>query len=103
MLVVGLIAPFAHGPIQAILQATIAADYQGRVFTLVGSLAAATAPLGLLLAAPVAEMVGVRAWYVTGGLVCLSMGVAGFFLPSLMRIEESPEAVASGGVAPIPT
>jgi len=91
MLVVGLIAPFANGPIQAILQATIAADYQGRVFTLVGSLAAATAPLGLLLAAPVAEMVGVRAWYVTGGLVCLSMGVAGFLLPSLMRIEESPE------------
>ena len=56
-----------------------------------GSLAAATAPLGLLLAAPVAEMVGVRAWYVTGGLVCLSMGVAGFFLPSLLRIEEAPE------------
>jgi DHA3 family macrolide efflux protein-like MFS transporter len=92
MLVVGLTVPFANGPIQAILQATIAADYQGRVFTLVGSLAGATAPLGLLLAAPVAEMVGVRAWYVTGGLVCLSMGVAGFFLPSLMRIEESPEA-----------
>ncbi len=102
MLVVGLTVPFANGPIQAILQATIAADYQGRVFTLVGSLAAATAPLGLLLAAPVAEMVGVRAWYVTGGLVCLTMGVAGFFLPSLMRIEESPEGMA-GGVAPIPT
>jgi MFS transporter, DHA3 family, macrolide efflux protein len=103
MLVVGLIAPFANGPIQAILQATIAADYQGRVLTLVGSLAGATAPLGLLLAAPVAEMVGVGAWYVTGGLVCFSMGVAGFFLPSLMRIEESPEGVAEGGVAPIPT
>ncbi|MCI0407562.1 MAG: MFS transporter, partial [Acidobacteria bacterium] len=103
MLVVGLTVPFANGPIQAILQATIAADYQGRVFTLVGSLACATAPLGLLLAAPVAEMVGVRAWYVTGGLVCLSMGVAGFFLPSLMRIEESSDGVAGGSVAPIPT
>jgi hypothetical protein len=59
-------------------------------------LTGATAPLGLLLAAPVAEMVGVQAWYVTGGLVCLSMGVAGFFLPSLMRIEESPEGVVGG-------
>ena len=94
MLMVGLTVPFANGPIQAILQATIAADYQGRVFTLVGSLAGVTAPLGLLLAAPVAEMVGVRAWYVTGGFVCLSMGVAGFFLPSLMRIEEPPEIVS---------
>ncbi|MGH7462948.1 MAG: hypothetical protein ACREMA_18235, partial [Longimicrobiales bacterium] len=88
MLVVGLIAPFANGPIQAILQATIAADYQGRVFTLIGSIAGATAPLGLLLAAPLTEMVGVRWWYVTGGSVCLLMGITGFFLPSLMRIEQ---------------
>jgi DHA3 family macrolide efflux protein-like MFS transporter len=91
MLVVGLIVPFANGPIQAILQATIAADYQGRVFTLMGSLAGATVPFGLLLAAPIAEMVGVRSWYVTGGLVCLAMGIGGFFVPSLVRIEE-PDA-----------
>jgi DHA3 family macrolide efflux protein-like MFS transporter len=91
MLVVGLVAPFANGPIQAILQATIAADYQGRVFTLMGSIAGATAPLGLLLAAPIAEMVGVRAWYLAGGLACIAMGIAGFLLPSLMRIEQPPE------------
>jgi DHA3 family macrolide efflux protein-like MFS transporter len=94
MLVVGAIAPFANGPIQAILQATVATDYQGRVFTLIGSLAGATAPLGLLLAAPITELLGVRWWYVTGGSVCLAMGIAGFFLPSLMRIEQPPgEAV----------
>jgi DHA3 family macrolide efflux protein-like MFS transporter len=90
MLLVGLIVPFANGPIQAILQATIAADYQGRTFTLMGSLAGLTMPLGLLLAAPIAEMVGVRAWYLAGGLTCIAMGIAGFFLPSLMRIEEPP-------------
>jgi DHA3 family macrolide efflux protein-like MFS transporter len=95
MLAVGMIVPFANGPIQAILQATIAADYQGRVFTLVGSLAAATAPFGLLLAAPIAEITGVRSWYVTGGLVCLAMGIAGFFVPSLMRIE-APRADRTG-------
>jgi DHA3 family macrolide efflux protein-like MFS transporter len=88
MLAVGIVAPFANGPIQAILQATIAADYQGRVFTLMGSVATATAPLGLLVAAPIAEMVGVRAWYLAGGLACVAMGIAGFLLPSLMRIEE---------------
>jgi DHA3 family macrolide efflux protein-like MFS transporter len=88
MLAIGLIVPFANGPIQAILQAPIAADYQGRVFTLIGSLAGATAPLGLLLAAPIAELVGVRSWFMMGGSVCLAMGIAGFFLPSLMRIEQ---------------
>ncbi len=102
MLVVGLIAPFANGPIQAILQATIAADYQGRVFALIGSLAGATAPLGLLLAAPIAEMVGVRSWYMMGGSVCLAMGITGFFLPSLMRIEQ-PHGAAQDAAALMPT
>jgi DHA3 family macrolide efflux protein-like MFS transporter len=85
---VGLIAPMVNGPVFAILQATIAPDYQGRVFSLVGSLAGAAAPLGLVVAAPVAEVVGVGAWYLAGGAVCIAMGIAGFFASSLMRIEE---------------
>ena len=89
MLVIGLIVPFVNGPIQAILQATIAANYQGRVFTLMGSLAGVMAPIGLLLASPVAQVTGVRAWYVTAGVICLSMGVVGFLIPSLLRIEDS--------------
>jgi DHA3 family macrolide efflux protein-like MFS transporter len=88
MLMVGLIAPFANGPIQAILQATVVPSYQGRVLTLMGSIAGAMAPLGLVVAAPITEMVGVRAWYLTGGAVCLAMGVAGFFVTSVMRLEE---------------
>jgi len=91
MLLVGLVVPFVNGPIQAILQATIAAEYQGRVFTLIGSLAGVTAPLGLFVAAPVAEMAGVRTWYVTGGIVCLAMGIVGFLVPSLLRIETPPD------------
>ena len=85
---VGLVVPMVNGPVHAILQATIAPDYQGRVFSLVGSLAGAAAPLGLVVAAPVAEIVGVGAWYLAGGAVCAAMGVAGFFAPSLLRIED---------------
>ncbi|MBK8229073.1 MAG: MFS transporter [Candidatus Eisenbacteria bacterium] len=102
MILVGFTAPFANGPISAILQATIAAEYQGRVFTLVGSLAAATAPLGLLLAAPVAELVGVRAWYVTGGLVCLAMGAVGFLLPPLLTIEGTRTEAQESDQAALP-
>ncbi len=92
MLMVGLIAPFANGPIQAILQATVAAGYQGRVLTLMGSFAGAMAPLGLVVAAPITETIGVRSWYLAGGSVCLVMGIAGFFLSSLMRIEAPRES-----------
>jgi DHA3 family macrolide efflux protein-like MFS transporter len=80
----------------AILQATIAPDFQGRVFALIASLAGAAAPLGLIAAAPVAEIVGVGIWYLAGGLACMAMGIAGFFAPALMGIEDgSAEGVAS--------
>jgi MFS transporter, DHA3 family, macrolide efflux protein len=94
MLIVGLIAPFANGPVQAIFQATVAASYQGRVLTLMGSVAGAMAPLGLVLAAPITEVAGVRSWYLMGGSLCLAMGIAGFFVSSVMRIEEQPTDAA---------
>jgi len=50
--------------------------------------AGAVAPLGLILAAPVAEIVGVGVWYLAGGIACVAMGIAGFFAPALMVIED---------------
>jgi DHA3 family macrolide efflux protein-like MFS transporter len=82
--------------VYAILQATIAPDYQGRVFSLVASLAGAAAPLGLIAAAPVAEIVGVGVWYLAGGIACVAMGIAGFFAPAVMGIEDgAAEGIAS--------
>ena len=92
---VGLVIPMVNGPVFAILQATIAPDYQGRVFALIGSLATATAPLGLLVAAPVAQVVGVGAWYLAGGFACVAMGIAGFFSPALMTIEDTSHRFAT--------
>ncbi|MGH7586584.1 MAG: MFS transporter, partial [Gemmatimonadales bacterium] len=93
---VGLIVPLVNGPVGAILQATIAPDYQGRVFSLVASLVTAVAPLGLIVAAPVADLVGVGAWYLAAGIACVAMGIGGFFAPALMGIEEgTAEGVAS--------
>jgi DHA3 family macrolide efflux protein-like MFS transporter len=99
LLAVGVMVPFCNGPILAILQATIEPAYQGRVFALIGSLAAATAPLGLLLAAPIAGLSGVRAWFLAGGVIALAMGAVGLLTPALVRIEETrpagePEASA---------
>jgi DHA3 family macrolide efflux protein-like MFS transporter len=89
LLAVGLVVPFCNGPIYAIMQTTIEPAFQGRVFSLLGSLAAATAPLGLLFAAPIASFAGVRAWFLAGGAISLAMGAVGFLMPALIRIEES--------------
>lgn len=104
MAAVGLSVPFANGPIQAVLQATVAPEFQGRVFTLYASLGTLVAPIGLALAAPVAELFGVRVWYAAGGLACVSMGVVAFFVPAIARLEfsaapTSRESSQSGEVA----
>lgn len=89
MAVVGVTNPIANGPLHAILQAAIQPEMQGRVMSLVNSAATAMTPLSLLVAGPVSDVVGVRAWYLFGGLVCLLMGTAGFFLPVVMNVESN--------------
>jgi DHA3 family macrolide efflux protein-like MFS transporter len=84
---VGALAALTNGPILAILQATIAPEYQGRVFTLYASLGGLMAPVGLAFSAPVAEALGVRAWYLAGGVACVLAGVAGFLIPAVREIE----------------
>ena len=86
--VAGAALSLANGPLFAIMQANVAKDMQGRVFTLLGSLSAAMMPLGLALAGPVADAIGVRAWYLAAGAVTVGMAAAAPFVPSLMRIEE---------------
>jgi len=95
----GVTIPFINGPIQAVLQATVAPEFQGRVFTLYTSVAGAMTPLGLAIAAPVAELLGVQTWYLAGGITCVAMGVLGFLIPSIARIEDAePIAAAAGGL-----
>ncbi len=92
LLSVGAMSAMVNGPIQAILQATVAPGMQGRVFALYGSLASITAPVGLAVAAPVAELLGVASWYLAGGVAAVALGTAGLFVPALMRLESEPAA-----------
>ena len=92
MLSVGGLQAVANGSIGAMMQATIAPEFQGRVFTLMASLAGAMTPVGLLLATPIADLAGVRAWYVAGGTVCAAMGTGAFFVRSILEIDRGGEA-----------
>jgi DHA3 family macrolide efflux protein-like MFS transporter len=81
-------APMAAGSFQAIQQAVVPPEIQGRVFTLARSGMDVMSPLGMLIAGPVADAVGVQGWYaITGGVVA-SMAVGAFFIPPLLRLEE---------------
>ena len=98
MFMVALMQVMTNGPIMAVLQATVAPDMQGRVFSLTTALATAMVPLGLLVAGPVADALGVQSWYLLAGGVGLLMGVAGFFLPVLVHLEEQAAAQRAASV-----
>lgn len=84
----GSMIPIVNGPLMATMQASIDPDMQGRVFTLVTSIASAMTPLGLIIASPIADLIGVRAWYVIGGVICSLMGALGFLIPAVLYLED---------------
>ena len=103
MALMGIMNPIANGPLFALLQARIAPEMQGRVFTLVGSLAGAASPIGLALAAPVSDLLGIRFWFYIAGIVCLTMGVSGFFIRPMRTLEDdmATSAAIEPGPAPL--
>lgn len=85
----GSMLSIVQGPVFAIFQATIEPAMQGRVITLVGSLGGAMAPVGLILAGPIADIFGIQIWYIVSGGVVALMGIAGYFVPALLNIESN--------------
>lgn len=96
----GLMLPMTAGPVLAVIQAIVRPDLQGRVTALVYSAAQAMAPVSLLVAGPTADLLGVRAWYWFGGGAAVLMGVAGFFIPAILNIEQNAEKRRPTGEAP---
>jgi DHA3 family macrolide efflux protein-like MFS transporter len=97
---VGVMLAFTNGPIAAVLQGNVAPAMQGRVLSLLAAAAQGMMPLGLILAGPLADVIGVRAWFLIGGAVTLLMGLGGFLSSSLINIEserdDHPEPPAEG-------
>jgi MFS transporter, DHA3 family, macrolide efflux protein len=89
MFLVGSMNTIANGSLFAVVQAKVDPEMQGRVFSLMLSTSTAIAPLGLALAGPIADLLGVRIWYVVSGVVCLLMGAGAFFVPAIVHLEDN--------------
>jgi len=99
MLFVGLMMPLANGPLHAVVQAAVVPEMQGRVFASMGSLSGAMSPLGLSIAGPVADALGVRTWFLVGGGVTVIMGLVSFFIPAVIHIEDNRSD--AGAIKPV--
>ena len=95
MAVIGIMNSMANGPLGALMQSVVRHDMQGRVNSLVNSAASAMAPLGLLIAGPVSDWIGIRSWYWIAGIASLLIGLIGFFIPAVMNVENNHESQTS--------
>jgi DHA3 family macrolide efflux protein-like MFS transporter len=105
VLFVGLMMPILNGTIMALLQACVPKGMQGRVFSLIGSVSMAAAPIGLAFSGPIADSVGIQLWFLIAGIPTALIGVTAFFLPSVMSIEDPssrPEHVEVAVEVPTP-
>lgn len=102
LLFAGVMNAFCNGPLFAMLQSVVAPEMQGRIFTLLGSLASLMAPLGLAIAGPLSDLVGPQPWFGVGGAACIVLGIVAFGMPSVMNIERQAAAAPAPSSATEP-
>ncbi|WP_376791777.1 MFS transporter [Thermoflexus sp.] len=88
----GVMNVITNGPIFAILQAVVPPNLQGRVLLVMGSVVGLIAPLGMAIAGPVADALGVQIWFLAGGLACALIGILALRIPFIVRLEEQAPA-----------
>ena len=96
ILVLCAIVGFVYGPIAPIynyvMQTRAPQHLRGRVVGVMGSLAYAAGPLGLVLAGPLADAAGLHATFLALSLPMLLLGLVALFLPALRHLDSEPVA-----------
>jgi DHA3 family macrolide efflux protein-like MFS transporter len=85
--ITGLMNVLMNGPAFALLQTVVDENMQGRVMSLVISLANAMTPLGLLVAGPLADRTGVNVMFIFASLVFAICGAFALANPAVRNIE----------------
>ena len=87
--VFGFMNAIGNSSFFSVLQTVIPHEMQGRVLTLVMATSIAVSPIGLVIAGPVAELFGIRFWFVIAGVTILIGSLMGFMVPGLKDLEKA--------------
>jgi len=84
----GFLNALYNGPVTALIQATVPPGMQGRVFMLLTSICQGVYPISLAVLGPMVGLIGLRMWYVGGGLLVFVVCMAALFVPAIAHLEE---------------
>ncbi len=77
--VIGTTGMMGHIPYMAYIQKTVAAENLGKVIATVTSIISLGIPLGMFVAGPIAEQVGVGTWMIGAGIALTLIGALSYF------------------------
>ncbi len=84
----GMMNPITNGPLFAIIQSKVDKEKQGRVMMLVNSLCTAMSPIGMIIAGPVSDSLGIQTWFILGGICCVLMSIAVLLIKDVATLDE---------------
>ena len=93
--VFGFMNAIGNSSFFSVLQTVVPFEIQGRVFTLVMATSGAIAPIGLAIGGPVAELVGIRFWFVIAGINIFIGSLLGLIIPGIKNLEKELQAPQS--------
>ncbi|WP_283178324.1 MFS transporter [Gemmobacter sp. 24YEA27] len=80
-----------NAPLTVLIQTRVPNHLQGRALSLMATMMGLAAPVGLAIATPVGEMIGIRWLFVAMGVVSGLVALAGFLSPVLLAKAVPPE------------
>lgn len=86
----GLTFIMGNAPMTALLQTTIPNHLQGRALSLLSTVMGLAGPIGLALAGPLGELLGIRWLFVAQGVLGAAVSLAGFLSPTLLCLDRPP-------------
>ena len=89
-LIEGVTSSVFNSSFVSVIQSRIDAGVLGRVMSLYNSFGLLPSALGLLGTGFLAENVGLTTTFVVAGTIIVAVGAAGFFIPSVMRLDRNP-------------
>lgn len=84
-----------NAPFTALLQSIVPNHLQGRVLSLLATIMGLASPIGLAIATPLGEWIGVRWLFVTLGLLGAVVSLLGFVSPVLRRLNHANDDVCA--------
>ena len=84
----GILNALYNGAIAPVVQTAVPPDMQGRVFTFITSICQGVYPISLAIMGPVVGVIGLRSWYIGGGIIVFAVCLLALAIPSIAHLEE---------------